>query len=187
MLPDALKAYLATDVVDSTATIVYNANTDLFSSPSAVPDYCYTSLSTLMGVASADLPTRIIPAYGEDVTPSSLSIIFQPDVTGDSVNYPTEIRSDYQGAEYENLCILVRAPGSYKNASLIRSIQLRIRFLIDQNLRQYRNLPPGIAITEDDSVLDQYLRCFWKRSGTLFAVEQVSYYSLNFIRAFPHT
>lgn len=186
MPSDVIKALLDTDYVDSTAAAVAAAYPQTYSASGEVPVYAYTSLASLLGVASSVLPSRIIANLGEAKTRADSSIVIQTTEILESVDSPRCIQSDYPGAEYAIVEVFTKTVRTTTDVSLMKNMQFRIRYLIDHTIRQQRpNTAGGIPVIGDLSIKDQYMFCFWEANRLLTASENTSIYRCEYSRSFP--
>lgn len=186
MPAECIKAVLDLDYIDTTAAAVAAAYPDSYASAGEVPVYAYQSLATLLGVASSVLPSRVVANYGEAKTRSDASIVIQTTEILESVDVPKCIQSDYPGAEFASVEIFTKTVRTTTDVSLMKNLQFRIRYLIDNTLRQQRPGTDGFIPVEDDlSIKNQYIFCIWEANRLLTASEWTAIYRVEYCRSFP--
>jgi hypothetical protein len=171
---------LCLDVVDRTAQDVVNANPGMFSgtiyapASSYVPKYLYTSLGTLwMGTATASsvFAQRIAVDLGTGASDARGSIVVITNKLTESVRQPRYgMDSDQPGAVEADMSIYMYRPKASSDTSLILNSAYRINYILDNNLRQARFLPPDLQITQDPGniyfdntvVSNEYYKCFFE-------------------------
>jgi len=188
MPSDQIRDFLIHDYIDSTAAAVAAQFPAEYPQASSVPAYAYKSIGTLLGYASATLPLYIVANYGEANIPAQACIIIQATEIHDSVSYGRSIiKNDNPGAETAIIDIFVKNIRTSVSVSLVKLVSLRIRFLLDQNLRQLRGLAPDIPINVfiDPSIHDDYFKCFVQDLGTLTSAGWATRYQCDYVRSYP--
>lgn len=196
---DVVRSNLLYDTVSSTASYVYtNLNSNgYYSSPAAVPRYIYTSLAELCsGFTGGNLNKAIVSDYGTSVIPAGGAIILQPDGFEESAEQGW-IPQDESGAEYSYNWILVQNVKTSTDVELIKDIGLRIRYVLDSNLRSLMDnqfmavhsgatwLSPDLDVSADNSInRDSPYKVSWEHSGILRASQQAHRYRSVYWRTF---
>lgn len=188
---DVIRQYLITDTTDTTAAAVAAAYPTYFTGgASSVPVYAYQSLLTLMACAGTTLDNIIISEYGEAKIPATVAMVIQTTWIRESVDLPSGLKSDDPGAEYAQVDIWVRNVSFTRNSNIVKNISLRVRYLLDLNLRQFRSketasVPPGIPTFGDPSIKQDYVYCIWMGAGKQIASEWSNTYMVQYERSFP--
>lgn len=160
------------DYEDSTAEDVYLLNTTVFSSSSDVPVWMYTSLTTLLGCPSSELTSRIIGDLGEAKIPTSPCIVIETDETLEGVYANTGLMSDQPGQDEAFLRILIKNVKTDKNIYLIKNVLMRVRYLLDANIRQFGTPVRFADLTIDTNEFAQsYFRCYYQSMSIPVASE----------------
>lgn len=156
--------YNLLDNIDSTAQEAYLANTSCYSSSADVPVWIYTSLATLLGCPSANIGSFVIADLGEAKTPTNPCIIIETGDIIEGVDVSDGLRSDMVGQDETYIKILVNNVKTNKNFYLVKNTLMRIRYLLDANIRQY-GTPIRYADLEINSneFLQPYFRCYYQR------------------------
>ena len=194
-----IKAYLLTDTVDTTAQNIANLNPLVFPSSAYVPRYMYTSLCTLWTGVSGNvgaLANDILAISGAGLS-TSRNVISISTTIHESSDLDEEDMyiSDFTGAESGLLTILISTSKSPTDINLTQDTELRIRWLIDSNLRALRgvgqNIPiynlPTNNLSGDTSILaaNSVFGCKWLRyEADQNAQELASEYAITYQRAF---
>lgn len=186
-MPESIiKTTLVADYTDTTASAISAAYPLLYPTASSVPTYAYTSLATLLGVASGGLPLVIIAALGQGDTPATAAVIIEGSFMCEATLDRDGVESDHPGAEYAEIGILVRNVRYATSINLVKNVTLRIRYLIDYNLRQWRGSPGDLTISGDNSISpDEYFKVFWQKSQLVSASEWATTYKCSYSRSFP--
>lgn len=192
-----IKSYLLRDTVDSTAEAIYLLNASGWASPADVPIYLYTSLCTLWTGSSgnvAALDKAIVSQSGQG-TQKSRNVISISPLICESVDAGNPegklISDDAQGAENALIRILFQtqqAPPESK-FSLAQNAELRVRLLLDCNLRSLSGGGTSIPIdnTHDKSIDSSYETFILNWLGyetDPSAVEVLTNYACSYVRCF---
>jgi hypothetical protein len=193
-----VEAVLQADITDRTPAQVIALNPGVFlnNAASSVPAHLYQSLKTIWLGASAT------PSQFADVVVSDLgtglnspigSIVVASQRISEQVYDPSSFESDAPGAESAPIYILVYKPKATSLAiDQIQNTCLRIRYLIDNTLRVFRNQPGGIDLTiapaaGADLTLDSRYECCYFYQGNLEpinATEATLLFNANYVRLF---
>ena len=161
-VPDVIKYNLDQDYVDVSPQTVYTNNTDCFSGSGDVPIWMYQSLATMLSCTSSELSGRIVANLGETKTVTTPSIIVSTDEDVEGVRITEGLRSDTAGQDVQILRFLVKNVRTDKDITLVTKILLRIRYLLDCNVRQFGTpvRSPDLDIV-GNSFVKSYFRCFY--------------------------
>ena len=191
-----IRSYILKDVVDSTPATIYVLNASGWPSVSDVPTYMYQSLCTIWTGASgdiADFRRGVVANSGQgklsfDCIELSAYICESSNADGQEGEF---IRDDAPGAEDAILRITFKTKTNPAPARFdaIQNAELRVRMLLDANLRQKSGKPPSIPIdnTDDKSIDPSYglFMLSWLGFETEPSSSQlVSYYAISYIRDF---
>lgn len=190
-----IREYLLLDVVDRTASSVMVLNPGMWASEAEVPVYLYKSLCTLWTGASGDVVNydrMIVAKSGEGKNLSENCIWISPYICDNSES-SDEIPwlSDVQGGESARIFIGL----SYKKGTKVtpeledrtQNSELRIRLLLDQNLRSTCQKPQDLPIAPGGSINSSYglFRMSWKGyDSDPSAIEIVAEYHAAYVREF---
>ena len=188
---------LQSDITDTTASAVFNApqNAGVFTDISDVPVYLYQSLKTIFTPTSdlTDFQSRFVPVYGQGYTNAEgdIAVIAQQreplTFTGQGV-YP-----DLPGAERAKVGIYIRFPAPVEAADFgrVKNTELRIRFLLDYNMRQkFQHEAPDLPVLEslDNSLYTNFCKCYWEGYATAEnASEILTIYKVEYARVFAYS
>lgn len=174
-----IKAYLVKDIVDSDPQAVFLANQNTayaWASSSDVPAYMYQSLSTIWTGApgaSATLEDQIVAVSGDGLMGNAnyITISFFLYESANAGN--DEVEADIPGAENALARILIQPGDQFPiDSSRAQNAELRIRHLLDCNLRSLGKKPNGkragesLPVTQsaDLSIRDDEIYiCRWLR------------------------
>lgn len=189
MPAELIRDLLIKDIYDSNPQTISNQYPLIYPLASSVPNYITSSLSTLLlGSSGQDLSKYILAEYGQADIPAMAAIIIQTTEMYESIKYNGAIQNDQPGAETAIVDIFVKNVRTTTSVSLVKLISLRIRYLLDQNLRQFRGLPPDLPVdpSVDSSINpNDYFKCFIKMLGQLTPTGWTSRYEINYIRSYP--
>lgn len=190
MPAQTIRNLLISDKTDRTAADVRTANPNVFASDDDVPVHLYQSLKTIMFSTASDpqFEARVVYSYGRGATSSDADIQIIPmemeSITGSGIM--EQILSDVPGAETAHVLIYLRLPIPVESASFnkIRSAELRIRYLLDYNLRRAHGLS-DLDTSGDNTLFNTYFKSFWKRvlnppNEAALAVEYIVQYQRAF-------
>jgi len=195
MSSKVIKNYLLSDVVDSTASATRAANPLIgWTVDADVPQYLYTSLSTLwMGASGvADYSTRILATQGESKTrigfPGYIEVIPYP---SESIYESDGMLDDAIGAERSMIKIFFQTERPVKTTDFerLKQAELRIRCLLDEKQRGLSKKSPNIPIS-GDSTIDNFtsasmFKCVWEKFDLApDASEIVITYRCDYVRLF---
>jgi hypothetical protein len=197
MLGDILRNEIIRDNEDATATDVRMANVGIFTDDVEVPRHAYLSTKTLLlgAAASADeYSDAISKIFGLNDTPDDKSINIAID-SMESSEDPGGALLDSVGAESAIVRILVRlhTPIRANDANTVEEIHLRLRSILDWQVRGQVGRKPAIPITGDptfDITAQLPTRtfpfiCRWVRFGGVEnSIERVSFFRCTYIRTF---
>lgn len=186
---EVLRQNLLLDTTTISASTVTNLYPTLFSGSAAVPPYINTCLVDLLGLigGSAILATHIISTQGEQKTRTDAQIIIQPTDQVEPYEAPQGIDIDTQGGETAYIDILVKNVKDTGSVALVKNVGLRIRMLLDYNLRGSSTLyylTPDLQVLNEPSVQKGYFKCEWVRSTLLTATEQAHRFRCSYVRVF---
>jgi hypothetical protein len=151
-----IRDYLLQDVVDTTPAVIRSLNPGVWASDDDVPVYMYTSLCTLWTGVSGDVVSfgLLISANSGrgDVTTSTISISPLIQESMEATEGPEHI--DYIGGENTKIFITFLLPRSVPEGKWgkIQNAELRIRLLLDANIRGACRKPVSIPISGDTSI-----------------------------------
>lgn len=196
-----IAGYLGNDITSRTAANVVTANPGVFpGGPSTVPLYMYQSLREMLGFPDqATLQDHIVARYGSNLTMPTLGIEIALETQDAALSdVETNARYDVLGGEFGYARILskIHDPVLDSQYDLVEQIDLRIRYLIETEIRQYTQgstvvnprgssiyLNPATFDTTIDANLGVCVR--WIKYGNSeSALERVSIYSVQYARLF---
>ncbi len=152
MSADLVRANILLDTISTTALDIYNSpmNQNLWTDPSQVPRFIYTSLSDLVS-GFGPLSSNVISDYGLAEIPANACIIIQPSETMKS-NTGDFLESDITGAYYMEFNILVKNLRTSKDLYLTRDMGLRLIYILDHGIRgnSYNQFSNAHAETSPD-------------------------------------
>ncbi len=194
MSAEVIRSELLKDTTSVSALDVYNLNPGIWNNPSDVPRYLYTCLLDLASGTANSLDKLIVADYGTNITQASLGIIIQPTETIESVYDSEFISADSQGAEKTRIDILVKLVKTSTDFYLNRDIGLRIRYILDLNLRALPNnqfmlinspyaLDPSV-IADNSIDPGSYYKMSWEYSAIPAVSEQKHRFICSYIRCF---
>lgn len=198
-----IRSYLLQDTVDHTAQQIFNLNPGGWTDVSKVPIHLYTSLCTLWTGASggvnriANYNKSIVARSGQGLDTANNSIIIQSYICESSNATGEEgdlVQDDAIGAENALVRIMFKTQASPPPAIAQRTkdSELRVRLLLDCNLRRLGSKPNSIPIdnTDDRSIDDSYtlfLLNWLGDSNDQNSIEMVANYACSYVRCFGNT
>lgn len=200
MSAPVIKAYLVKDIVDSDPQAIFLANQNTayaWSSSADVPAYMYQSLSTIWTGApgaSSTLEDQIVAVSGEGLMGSNNYITISCFLYESADAESDDVRADIPGAENALTRIVIQPGDIYPlNSSRAQDAELRIRHLLDCNLRALGKLPNGrraggsLPVTQsaDLSIRDNEIYiCRWLRYESDPSTQEiVADYIITYTRA----
>lgn len=191
-----IRSYLLKDVVDSTQNAIYILNASGWASPADVPIHMYKSLCTIWTGASGDtvnFSKRVVANSGQgkeanECISLSAFICESANAGGQEGDF---LRGDTAGGEDAILKITFKTKPTPQTTRFnsIQDAELRVRMLLDVNLRQKSGRPPSIPIDNtDDKSIDNSYELFmltWLGYETEpSSIQLVAYYALSYVRDF---
>ena len=134
---------------------------------------------------NASLANVIVANYGEARIISGPHIMIQATQLVESALKPSGLLSDDPGAEYARIDIHLKNVTFTNSVFFIKSINLRIRYLLDLIIRENSKRSNGIPIAGDPSIRGDYMFLFWEASGILTASETYCTFRAEYIRNMP--
>jgi len=189
-----IRSYLLRDVVDSTPQAIMALNPLVYTSSSEVPRHMYLSLCTLWTGVSGN-----VSAFNDQVVATSGTASNEAENTisisaflRESVDDPDGVMADdLIGAENAIVKILFQTSKSLTpdEYSRTQDAELRVRLLLDANLRGKCNKPMHVPInnTDDLSIDKSYetFLCTWQQYlEDQNAIELVSIFTISYVRSF---
>ena len=159
------------DVVDRTASAVMSANSGMFDSTSEVPTYLYTSLKTLWvggSLSSSVYGDRVVADLGTgEISPAGSIVVIRQSILPSYLD-AQGLKSDQVGSETAIMQLVLQRPRGATSTDLMQDMFNRLNYVLDYHERQYRGLPGGLTIADDNNVLKEnaggYYRCFFDHS-----------------------
>lgn len=184
-----IRNYLLRDVVDTTAAAIFALNPGRWDSEADIPVYMYTSLCTLWTGSSGDVVNyeRLISAQSGrgDVTPNTITIA--PIICESVDNYEGPERLDALGGETAKIFITFQQSRAVPEADWekIQNSELRVRLLLDANLRGQSRKPQSVPVVGDKSIDEGDFLCIWSAYAndpdeSFLSAE----YNISYIRTF---
>jgi hypothetical protein len=188
MSAEVLRQNLLLDLTTIAASTIAAAYPTVFIAASSVPSYINMCLPDLLGLTggSSEFAKRVVATQGEATTPANACIVIQPT----EIIEPYEadfIVTDLPGGETTYIDVLVKNVKDVRSIDLVKAVGLRIRLLLDMNLRgsnQTLGLPADLQVLNDTSIRTGYYKCEWIRSSLLTATEQAHRFKCSYIRVF---
>lgn len=146
----ATNLFISSDVQTSltpSASAVFAANSDLWPNQASMPPYAYQPFGVIwigVNASSSDVSNRIVYKLGQNYEESrgEVTLLTSPI---ESVDFPNAgLQSNDVGAETAYLDLVFRLPEESQDWDRISNAELRVRWLIDENWRKHRKLPPYI-------------------------------------------
>jgi hypothetical protein len=149
-----------------------------------------------MASAYGNITNYVNIDYGQADLPASFCIIIQESDTCESSNYPEFMdATGILGATFMHVDILVSNPKTSIDVHLIRDVGLRIRYLLDNQLRGlegnaftnasgYLDPIDPITLAYDPTITPTYYKIKWDQSDILRAKQQAHHLTAAFIRTF---
>jgi len=195
MSGDVIRAALIADVTDNPggAAAIQALNPGMFSGPSAVPAWCYTSLKTLLlgdSATAQQLADAVSPNYGTKLSQATgIDIIFD---SSESVDDTQGMKVDQTGWEAGIFIVFARLswPVTSAQYETIKQIHMRIKTILDARTRIESGLKPGTLnpFASADPIIDpnELYLCSYLRYGSVEnAAERASIYRARYRTRLP--
>jgi hypothetical protein len=188
---DVIRGIIINDTVSIPASGVFaNFNPGHWTSPASVPRFLYTSIQD-MASAHGNINNFTQVEYGLAETPSAFSIILQETDNCENADYPDYVdATGIPGATLMHMDILVSASKVTGDVYLVRDIGLRIRYLLDNQLRGLSGnvfcpeLDPLNFISYDNTITPDYYKVRWDKTDALRGSQQAHHLTTAFVRTF---